>query len=60
MTSKGIIKAFPYTYKAEDLQPGMRTEFGTLVKVVDEGEVMFLETKTIQFDIRKGQPVRLY
>jgi len=55
-----MIEAFPYTYKAEDLRPGMRTEFGTIVKVVDEGEVMLLETKSIQFDIRKGQPVRLY
>lgn len=46
--------------KAKDLQPGMSTEFGKLVKAIDEGEVMFLETRVMQFDVRKNQTVVVY
>ena len=46
--------------KAKDLQPGMSTEFGVLVKAIDEGKVMFLETKIMQFDVRKNQTVVVY
>ncbi len=46
--------------KAKDLQPGMSTEFGKLVKAIDEGEVMFLETRVMQFDVRKNETVVVY
>jgi|TARA_R100001463_G_scaffold9767_2_gene29172 hypothetical protein len=46
--------------KAKDLEAGMSTEFGKLVKAIDEGEVMFLETRVMQFDVRKNQTVVVY
>ena len=46
--------------KAKDLQQGMSTEFGKLVKAIDEGEVMFLETRVMQFDVRKNNTVVVY
>ena len=46
--------------KAKDLEAGMSTEYGKLVKAIDEGEVMFLETRVMQFDVRKNQTVLVY
>ena len=53
-------KPFTKHIKAKDLKTGMNTEFGKLVAVEYKGEVILLETKLMQFDIRRNKLVVVY